>query len=55
VTALVAGQLAESPPAIAAAHQMFAVEQARHREEDVSAIFRTMEEFAGVTLERSQR
>ena len=44
-----AGQNAVPIPAIAAAQQMFAVEQAKDREEDFSAIIRTMEELAGVT------
>jgi hypothetical protein len=43
-----AGQTAVPTPAIAAAQQMFAVEQAKDREEDFSAVIRTMEELAGV-------
>jgi 3-hydroxyisobutyrate dehydrogenase-like beta-hydroxyacid dehydrogenase len=43
-----AGQRAVPTPAIAAAQQMLAVEQAKDREEDFSAIIRTMEELAGV-------
>jgi 3-hydroxyisobutyrate dehydrogenase-like beta-hydroxyacid dehydrogenase len=42
-----AGQTAVATPAIAAAQQMFAAEQAKGREEDVSAIIRTMDELAG--------
>ena len=44
-----AGQRAVPTPAIAAAQQMFAVEQAKGREEDFSALIRTMEELAGVS------
>jgi 3-hydroxyisobutyrate dehydrogenase len=43
-----AGQRAVPTPAIAAAQQMFAVEQAKGREEDFSVIIRTMEELSGV-------
>jgi len=43
-----AGQRAVPIPAIAAAQQMFAVEQVKNREEDFSTIIRTMEELAGV-------
>lgn len=43
-----AGETAVPIPAIAAAREMFAVEQSKTREEDVSAIIRTMEELAGV-------
>jgi 3-hydroxyisobutyrate dehydrogenase-like beta-hydroxyacid dehydrogenase len=43
-----AGERGVPIPAIAAAQQMFAVEQAKDREEDFSAIIRTMEELAGV-------
>jgi 3-hydroxyisobutyrate dehydrogenase-like beta-hydroxyacid dehydrogenase len=43
-----AGQTAVPIPAIAAAQQMFAVEQAKDREEDFSAIIRMMEELGGV-------
>jgi 3-hydroxyisobutyrate dehydrogenase-like beta-hydroxyacid dehydrogenase len=41
-----AGQTAVGTPTIAAARQMLAVEQAADREEDFSAIIRTMEELA---------
>jgi 3-hydroxyisobutyrate dehydrogenase-like beta-hydroxyacid dehydrogenase len=44
-----AGQRAVPIPVIAAAQQMFAVEQAKNREEDFSAIIQTMEELAGVS------
>jgi 3-hydroxyisobutyrate dehydrogenase-like beta-hydroxyacid dehydrogenase len=44
-----AGQRAVPIPVIAAAQQMFAVEQAKNREEDFSAIIETMEELAGVS------
>jgi 3-hydroxyisobutyrate dehydrogenase-like beta-hydroxyacid dehydrogenase len=44
-----AGQNAVPTPTIAAAEQMFAVEQAKGREEDVSAIIRTMQELAGAS------
>jgi 3-hydroxyisobutyrate dehydrogenase-like beta-hydroxyacid dehydrogenase len=44
-----AGQTAVPIPVIAAAQQMLAVEQAQGREEDFSAIIRTMEELAGVS------
>ena len=44
-----AGQRAVPTPAMAAAQQMFAVEQAKGREEDFSALIRTMEELAGVS------
>ena len=44
-----AGQRAVPTPAIAAAQQMFAVEQAKGREEDFSALIRTMEELAGMS------
>jgi hypothetical protein len=40
--------MAVPAPTIAAALQMFAVEQAKGREEDFSAIMRTMEELARV-------
>jgi len=43
-----AGQRAVPIPAIAAARQMFAVEQVKNREEDFSTILRTMEELAGL-------
>jgi 3-hydroxyisobutyrate dehydrogenase len=42
------GQMAVPAPTIAAALQVFAVEQAKGREEDFSAIMRTMEELARV-------
>ena len=45
-----AGECAVPTPAIAAARQMFAVEQAKNHEEDFSAFLRTMEELAGLTL-----
>jgi 3-hydroxyisobutyrate dehydrogenase len=35
-------------PATAAAHQVFAIEQAKQREEDFSAVIHTMEELAGL-------
>jgi 3-hydroxyisobutyrate dehydrogenase-like beta-hydroxyacid dehydrogenase len=41
------GQTAVPTPAIAAAQQMLAIEQAKGHEEDFSAIIRTMEELAG--------
>src|SRR5579859_1260244 len=44
-----AGQIAVPTPAVAAAQQMYAVEQAKDREEDFSAIIRTMEELAGLS------
>jgi 3-hydroxyisobutyrate dehydrogenase-like beta-hydroxyacid dehydrogenase len=43
-----AGQNAVPTPTVAAALEMLAVEQAKGREEDFSAIIRTMEELAGV-------
>src|SRR3984893_1858879 len=48
-----AGQKAVPVPTIAAAQQMFAVEQAKGREEDFSAIIRSMQELAGVELGRN--
>jgi 3-hydroxyisobutyrate dehydrogenase-like beta-hydroxyacid dehydrogenase len=44
-----AGQMAVPTPAVAAAQQTYAVEQAKDREEDFSAIIRTMEELAGMS------
>jgi len=43
-----ARQTAVPTPAIAAAQRMFTIEQANNREEDFSAIIRTMEELAGM-------
>ncbi|TME90855.1 MAG: NAD(P)-dependent oxidoreductase [Chloroflexi bacterium] len=43
-----ARQTAVPTPAIAAAQRMFTIEQAKNREEDFSAIIRTMEELAGM-------
>ena len=45
--ARLAGQRAVPIPAIAAAQQMFAVAQAKGREQDFSVVIRTMEELAG--------
>jgi 3-hydroxyisobutyrate dehydrogenase len=45
--ARLSGQTAVPIPAIAAAQQMLAIEQAKGHEEDFSAIIRTMEELAG--------
>ena len=44
-----AGRIAVPTPAVAAARQMYAVEQTKGREEDFSAIIRTMEELAGIS------
>lgn len=43
-----ARQTAVPTPAIAAAQRMFTIEQAKNREEDFSAIIRTMEELTGM-------
>src|ERR1700730_1613707 len=48
--ARLAGQRAVPTPAIAAAQQMFAVAQAKGREEDFSVVIRTMEELAGTSV-----
>src|SRR5260370_21517590 len=44
-----AGERAVPIPAIAAARQMFAVEQAKEREDDFSSLIRTMEQLAGIS------
>jgi 3-hydroxyisobutyrate dehydrogenase-like beta-hydroxyacid dehydrogenase len=48
-----AGERAVATPVIAAARQMYAVEQAKAHEEDFSAIIRTMQELAGVSASRA--
>jgi len=47
--ARMAGQMHVPTPTIAAAQQIFALEQATMREEDFSAIIRTMEDLAGLS------
>jgi 3-hydroxyisobutyrate dehydrogenase-like beta-hydroxyacid dehydrogenase len=47
-----AGERTVPTPAIAATRQMFAVAHAKDREEDFSAIIRTMEELAGLNVFR---
>ena len=49
-----AEQRAVSMPVTAAAHQAFAIEQARNVEEDVSAVIRTTQELAGLTAPRTE-